>query len=212
MQTTAPPEPRFPIAPHRRHRSFLAASEQAALLDWTLSNEARFAPGQLKKGQVNSEIRRSKVLKDLGPLRPMFKSRLLDHLPRMTEGLGVASFAPSRIELEIVAHNDGDRFVQHIDTYRGEDRPERGDRVLSGVYYFHREPKAFGGGELRLHRFGATLGAAEDFIEIEPDQNSLVVFPSWAPHEVRPVTCPSGAFGDSRFSVNCWIYRPRGPS
>ena len=60
--------------------------------------------------------------------------------------------------------------------------------MVSGVYHFHREPKALSGGGLRLHRFGATLKA---------------------PHEVRPVACPSMAFADSRFSVNCWIYRPR---
>jgi Rps23 Pro-64 3,4-dihydroxylase Tpa1-like proline 4-hydroxylase len=66
---------------------------------------------------------------------------------------------------------------------------------------------AFSGGELRIHRLGAKPG---DFgHDIEPRQGRLVVFPSWWPHEVLKVRCPSGNFADSRFSVNCWIHRQR---
>jgi Rps23 Pro-64 3,4-dihydroxylase Tpa1-like proline 4-hydroxylase len=180
------------------------------MMDWALANEARFKPGPVRKGEVRSEVRSSKVLRDLGPSRLALETRLLHHLPHIIEDLGVAPFAPGRIEFEMAVHNDGDRFVLHTDTYRGDARPEDGDRMLSGVYYFHREPKAFGGGELRLYRFGATRAAPSDFVEVEPEQNTLAIFPSWAPHEVRPVACPSQAFADSRFSVNCWIYRPRG--
>jgi Rps23 Pro-64 3,4-dihydroxylase Tpa1-like proline 4-hydroxylase len=75
--------------------------------------------------------------------------------------------------------------------------------VLSGVYYFHRLPKPFSGGALRLH----AIGDESRFADIEPACDTLVVFPAWAPHEVLPVRCPSGAFMDSRFSINCWAYR-----
>lgn len=204
---------RLPIARHGRYPAFLPQGERAALLDFALANETRFAPAFLRRGVVNQEVRRSRVLRDLAPLAPMLRQRLLDRLPRILEDTGIAAFEPSHIELELVANGDGDRFTLHTDTYKGDARPGRGDRMISGVYYFHREPKAFGGGELRLHRFGATADelpeTAGDFIELTPEQNSLVVFPAWAPHEVRPVTCPSQAFADSRFSVNCWIYRPR---
>jgi Rps23 Pro-64 3,4-dihydroxylase Tpa1-like proline 4-hydroxylase len=76
-----------------------------------------------------------------------------------------------------------------------------GVRTVSGVYYFYRQPKAFDGGELRLYAFGE-----EAFVDIEPSENAFVAFPSFAAHEVLPVTCPSGAFEDSRFSVNCWLH------
>ncbi len=181
------------------------------MLDWALANEARFTAGSLRLA-VEPEVRRSRVLGDLGPLRPVLKRRLLDRFERLVDDLGVEPFVAGHVEVELAAHNDGDRFVLHTDTYRGENRPERGDRMVSGVYYFHREPKAFSGGALRLHRFGATLESPQDFVEVEPEQNSLVVFPSWAPHEVRPVACPSKAFADSRFSVNFWIHRPRDPA
>jgi len=44
-------------------------------------------------------------------------------------------------------------------------------------------------------------------VNIEPGRNGPLMFPSWAPHEVMPVNCPSGRFADSRFAINCWVYR-----
>jgi SM-20-related protein len=78
--------------------------------------------------------------------------------------------------------------------------------VLSGVYYFHAEPKAFTGGALRLYAIG---GQGERYVDIEPTHNSLLMFPSWAPHEVMPVRCPSRRFVDSRFAINCWVHRAK---
>jgi SM-20-related protein len=75
------------------------------------------------------------------------------------------------------------------------------------VYYFFSEPKAFNGGALRLYAIGGN--SQQSFIDIEPERNSLLVFPSWAPHEVMPVHCPSGRFVDSRFAINCWLYRKK---
>jgi Rps23 Pro-64 3,4-dihydroxylase Tpa1-like proline 4-hydroxylase len=37
-------------------------------------------------------------------------------------------------------------------------------------------------------------------------------FPSWAPHEVMPISCPSKRFTDSRFAINYWVYRARTPA
>jgi len=117
----------------------------------------------------------------------------------------VTSFEPSTIELELVASNDGAFFKRHIDTFIRGARTSS-DRLLSGVYYFHAEPKAFSGGALRLYPFGREQGES-NFAEVQPEQNTLVAFPSWAWHEVLPVSCPSRRFSDSRFNVNCWVHR-----
>ena len=110
-----------------------------------------------------------------------------------------------KLETQLVAHNDGAFYSRHIDTQM----IGRHDhiRVLSGVYYFHAKPKAFTGGALRLYSIGN--GEGRTFVDIEPEHNSLVVFPSWAPHEVMPVSCPSKRFVDSRFAINCWIHREK---
>ncbi len=143
---------------------------------------------------------------DLGPIAELLKRRLREAAPRWTASLRSTPFETSEVELELAAHNDGAHFTLHSDTY-ASDEVARGDRMLSAVYYFHRQPKGFDGGALRLHRLGASPGDAG--LDIAPDDNSLVVFPSWGPHEVMPVGCASRAFEDSRFAVNCWLYRAR---
>ena len=104
-----------------------------------------------------------------------------------------------------MAHNDGAFYKRHIDTQTASERDAI--RVLSGVYYFHAEPKAFTGGALRLYAIGDP--DKKTFVDIEPAHDSLLAFPSWAPHEVRPISCPSKRFTDSRFAINCWMYRER---
>lgn len=195
-----------PILPHLRIADFLNAQSHAALLDWALANEARFVPAQLAGGLVKPEARRALVLRDLGPVAEMLENRLREEAHRWTAALRSTPFEASEVELELAAHNDGAHFTLHSDTYARHE-VARGDRMLSAVYYFHREPKGFTGGALRLHRLGAAPGDAGE--DVAPDDNSLVVFPSWGPHEVMPIRCASGDFADSRFAVNCWIYRAR---
>jgi hypothetical protein len=59
-------------------------------------------------------------------------------------------------------------------------------------------------------RLGARIaggGRGDTFVEVEPNNDMLVFFPAWFPHEVMPVECLSGRFEDSRFAINCWIHR-----
>ncbi|HEY1753339.1 MAG TPA: 2OG-Fe(II) oxygenase [Caulobacteraceae bacterium] len=196
--------PFMPMPPHRVYADFLTAGEHAALLDWTLASEARFIASRLRDRVVNPEVRRSLSLRELGRSGEALTGRLAAEAETFVRDLRVSPFALGRIELELIAHGDGDRFARHIDTFTGQQLPGRA-RVLSCVYYFHREPKGFADGALRIHAFGDA--DAGGFVDIEPRQNTLLVFPAWAPHEVRPVSCPSGAFADARFSVNCWLHR-----
>ena len=76
--------------------------------------------------------------------------------------------------------------------------------MVSAVYYFHRQPRGFSGGQLAIYPIDAG-----DAATIEPMHDRLVVFPSFAPHEVLPVTVPGNAFADARFSINCWLRRER---
>lgn len=205
---------RGPMPPWHRYSAFLGEVEREELLGWTLDNWGRFQPSTLAGGVLDPERRVSERLRELGPLRAVFEGRIRSLLDDLFRRTGTRPFEPETYELEIVAHGDGAHFARHTDIPLGPGRrpvggDDRGtqDRLLSGVYYFHREPKAFSGGALRLYRFGSEDDAADDWIDIEPDQNSLVVFPTWASHEVRPVSCPSRDFADSRFAVNVWLCR-----
>ena len=195
------------MMPYRVTQDFLSADAHRGLLDWALANEARFRAAPLAGGIVDPQIRSARVMRDLGSTEPLLRAKIAALVPRWIAELRVTPFDVTEIELELAAHNEGAHFALHTDTYRTALKA-RGDRMLSAVYYFHAEPKMFSGGLLRLHRIGARPGDPGG-ADIAPEQNSLVVFPSWGPHEVLRVSCPSGAFADSRFAVNCWIYRAR---
>jgi Rps23 Pro-64 3,4-dihydroxylase Tpa1-like proline 4-hydroxylase len=146
---------------------------------------------------------------------------LLGALPELMTMTGTGGPPATSLELEIAAHPDGAFYSPHIDIPVGQARQPIGantgeDRVLSAVYYFYGEPKRFLGGQLRLYPFGLTPRADEprpaNHIELEPLRNSLVAFPSWVPHEVRPISVPSGRFEDYRFAVNCWYCRVLAPA
>jgi SM-20-related protein len=205
-----------PLPPHKLFRDWLPAADHAALLDWTLRQEAEFEPTTIVRGDievVDPESRKSSRLPRFGPLKEAFVEHVRSRADEIFQACGTRPFDVGRVEVEIAAHNDGAHFHPHTDIPIGTLRqPLEGnrsyDRVVSAVYYFHQEPKGFSGGELRLHRFGGSGGKGE-FVDIAPEQNSLVVFPSWARHEVLRVSCPSGRFSDSRFAVNCWLHRKR---
>lgn len=194
------------MTPYLRQADFLPPHDHAALLDWTMANLSRFSPAGLAGNIVDPAVRRALTLRDLGPHHDLLEGHVRAAVPDWIAALRVTPFAISEVELELAAHNDGAHFLLHSDTYT-RDQPARGDRMLSAVYYFHQEPQGFSGGCLRLHRIGASPG--DTGIDVPPAQNSLVVFPSWAPHEVLRVDCPSGDLVNSRFAVNCWVYRAR---
>ena len=202
-----------PIPPHHQYRDVLSPDELAALLDYTLSNRDRFKPSQLAGKIIDPTRRRSEQLSDLGPHRRLFEDKLRGISEDLFRRTGTRPFDIDHVELEVVAHNDGAHFNAHSDIPIGPGRERLGgdssgrhDRLLSGVFYFYREPKAFSGGQLRLFRFGGGEGP-DDHVDLEPEQNSLVIFPSWAVHEVRTIRCPTGRFEDSRFAVDAWLCR-----
>ena len=194
------------MPPHVVLRELLDEATAAGLIDYALSREADFRPTGVGPRAIDTSIRVSLGLRDLGAFRRVLEAEVLGHLPDLVAGLRMTPFEASRFETQLVAHGDGAFYKRHIDTRTAGPYEHAGEiRVLSGVYYLFARPKAFSGGALRLHAIGGE--AARDFVDIEPEHNSLVAFPSWAPHEVTPVSCPSGRFGDSRFAVNCWAHR-----
>jgi SM-20-related protein len=212
----ASPAPRGPLPPWHRYSGFLSDEDREGLLRYAVERREKFKPSTVTGGIVNLERRVSVKMGKLGDFRPLFEQKIGALLDDMFRRTGTRPFEPETYELELVAHGDGARFAPHTDIPIGPGRKPLGgdksgkqDRLLSGVYYFHREPKAFSGGALRLYRFGGGE-APDDWIDVEPEQNSLVIFPTWALHEVRPISCPSKEFADSRFAVNVWLCRTLG--
>jgi len=190
---------------------FLMPAELNDLLSYTLSREKGFivseviTPGLEGQSAVDFEYRRSHVLMDLGLHYDRMVRRLQSTLPRLLPKLGIEPFNVSRVEAQITASKDCDFFRWHTDN--GHD--EVSARKITFVYFFHREPKAFAGGELRIRSLMANNAdsLSGNYYTIAPRQNQLVLFESSLMHEIAPVKCPSGKFGDSRFTVNGWVSR-----
>lgn len=209
------------LPPFARISAFLPEEDHRRLLEWVISIRDEFRPATVSKGRpkrtfsVDPERRIGLTTRKFGPLEPMLRERLLGALPELMAATGTGGPPPASLELELAAHPDGAYYRPHIDIPVGPGRQPIGarpgeDRVLSAVYYFHAEPKGFSGGQLRLYAFGPTPMAGEQgrrHVDLEPTRNSLIAFPSWVPHEVRPVICSSGQFRDYRFALNCWYCR-----
>ena len=190
------------VPPHLVMRNFLGAEVITALLQHAIANEARFTITKVGEGEnrrSDASVRVSKRLREIGNMRSTIEAKLLSRLPEIAPKLEIAPFAPAVAELKLVAHGDGAFYKAHIDPFQ---HTAVNQRMISAVYYFNAAPKAFSGGALRLLAFEG--GAYED---LEPENDMLTVFPSWALHEVMPVHCPSGRFIDSRFAINCWLLR-----
>jgi Rps23 Pro-64 3,4-dihydroxylase Tpa1-like proline 4-hydroxylase len=194
------------MAPYVMLGDFLDGNTVADLLAFTLASEPQFEAamvGRRADRAINPTTRVSVATRNLGDFVPALRSKLLALVPELVAKLGISSLQAPQIELQLVAHNDGAFFKRHIDTFTVAERGSL--RLLSAIYYFHAEPKGFSGGALRLYAIGGNED--EDFVDVDPVHNSLLVFPSWAPHEVMPISCPSKRFIDSRFAINCWVRR-----
>ena len=193
-------------SPYVQMDDFLTVAEQQQLLSYALQHEADFVPSRVTTNEPG--YRKSSVIDRLGhaEISTLFVNRLKAYLPYILRVFNLASFPIGEIEMQLTAHNDGHYFKPHPDNGCEQTR----GREVTYVYYFYREPKAFSGGELRLYDGRMENGAyvpAESFNLIEPRNNRLIVFPSRCQHEVFPIQCATGAFADSRFTVNGWIHK-----
>lgn len=187
---------------------FLGEQLSRDLLEFAVSHEAGFVPTTVYSTQEGAGLRReSRTSFRFGgnwkAQRKAFRAVIEERIEEIVSGAGNPGFRPDKMEIELVATRNGGHFIRHIDTLTQTPAP-RSDRVVSAVYYFHRTPRAFTGGELIMH---ALVG--QEIKQIEPRHDRLAVFSSIAPHEVAPTNVPGDAFADARFSINCWLLRKR---
>jgi Rps23 Pro-64 3,4-dihydroxylase Tpa1-like proline 4-hydroxylase len=143
---------------------------------------------------------------DLAHHQDLILARIKAVLPQVLEKLGMEEFSIARVEAQVTASNDGDFFHFHSDNGSNP----VASRHLTFVYFFHREPRQFEGGELRIHDARLEEGSyvsEGSYQTIVPQQNQIVFFPCELMHEITPVNCASQLFADSRFTLNGWLRR-----
>jgi 2OG-Fe(II) oxygenase superfamily len=130
--------------------------------------------------------------------------------------LRLPEFSITELELQATAYLDGGFFRPHRDI------GPHNTRRVTWVYYLHREPRAFDGGDLllydtdvaRSHEPGAAASGSPLFerglcTRLPPRDNQLVLFASEYFHEVTETACASPHFADCRFTLHGWLHAPR---
>jgi Rps23 Pro-64 3,4-dihydroxylase Tpa1-like proline 4-hydroxylase len=193
-------------AEHLEIGDFLTPDENRQLLDYALASEPQFQGSSVTTAV--EDYRRSRVLFAIRDSRwcDVILKRLKLYLPHIAAMLDVPPFDISEFEIQLTASNDGDYFKPHPDA--GQDQHQTSQRRITYVYYLHRTPRPFSGGDLLI--YGKAPGPPGydlhgPITSIAPRNNSLVAFASDRWHEVDLIRCPSRTFADSRFTVNGWL-------
>jgi Rps23 Pro-64 3,4-dihydroxylase Tpa1-like proline 4-hydroxylase len=206
-QQNEPAKPQIPAVLESEYvqiDNFLTREEYQRLLNYVFQRESAFVPTSTSTGDL--DYRRSMILHSFPEFSQIVVNRIQAILPDVFRKLNLPSFAIAEIEAQLTSHNDGNYYKVHNDN----GSPDTATREFTYVYYFHQEPKAFSGGELLIYDSKIENNfyvKADSYKRVEPRNNSIVFFLSRYLHEVLPVSCPSKAFADSRFTINGWVRR-----
>ena len=197
------------LAPFVRVEGLLNA-DQLALLWRTVSgpDACLQAAGVFGEGgpTINPGVRQARIMEHTEALSGWFLpivEAVIDREHALSR-LGLSPFAVTRRELQVTRHEAGGFYRMHRDA-----GPKASSRYLTYVYYFHREPRRFTGGDLLL--FDQTAGGARSdltaFTRIRPIHNSMLLFASDRLHAVSRVEADGPDPLDGRWTVNGWLHR-----
>ena len=140
--------------------------------------------------------------------KPWLAPKIRRLVPEVLARLRMEGIDRYRIEMSMRVYPTGGFYRAHTDSGSHSDAAF-GARKLSFVYFFHREPSRFSGGDLLLYDTDTDTGDCSygDFSRIVPLRDSIVFFPSACWHQVTPVQCETDDFGDGRWVVNGHVRR-----
>ncbi|WP_395828489.1 2OG-Fe(II) oxygenase [Elstera sp.] len=192
----------------------LSADQQARLWQSLTDDSASLAPAGVYTGgtqpRVDGETRVAQLLERADSVRAWFLPWLEEVIARanILPRLGLAPFAVGKRELQVTGHSDGGFFSVHSDASANPAAPSWA-RHLTFIYYFHRLPRRFSGGDLLL--FDPPGGGDLSFTRIDPTHNSLVLFQSRQMHTVTQIHSAATDPLDGRWTVNGWLHRAKTP-
>jgi Rps23 Pro-64 3,4-dihydroxylase Tpa1-like proline 4-hydroxylase len=217
------PLPRLTLpVPFLQKREFLAPARRDQAFDYGMSRLTEMQEATVVEeggSEVQLKSRKARLLYEPPEISAWFLPEIETALPAVCAALGIAPFEPSKIELQMTLHTGGDFYRAHRDVSGPDEAKSEIDRrCISFVYYMSRQPRPFSGGELRLYDCDAdTERARPDWADgrhwdehlfslVEPEDNSIVFFPSPVMHEVCPVDLDSDDPADGRLTLNGWVH------
>jgi len=195
-------------SPYIRIPGFLSKEENEAVMAYALRKQPEFRASEVEGGEKG--YRHSQVLFKLDDLASVVdvEARVREIIPDAAAHFGLPLPADYDFEMQLTTHGDGGHFKIHNDNATERTAP----RFMTYIYYFSRLPQPFSGGQLRLYddsRIDASSWVPmATFSEINPENNTLLFFPSRHFHEVLPTLCRTDDFGDGRFTLNGWVRTP----
>lgn len=181
---------------------FLPEGERDALYQAACAAQKSFhppgGPGAPANGTLYWSLDDDGSEAGVRPLREaigILSQRVLERFPSLFTALGIDPFPVSEISLSLINGLDGHAGTPHEDSTGGRYQ-------ISLLYYFHRIPKAFQGGDLEFYETDpeSTSGHGDEpFARIEHEDNLLIAFPSETFHGVTGVQSDSSNFADGRF-------------
>ena len=193
-------------APFLKFSQFFPEKTCENIFEFVVQNEDVQVPKKVgSHGIETPSIRSSKGFKTKmeESLKQIFQTALNRYLPRLETEMAFEPLRKDEFEIDIVVHKDGDFYMVHNDC----GNPRVNMRKVTFVYYFHRHPKSYEGGDLLLFdEVSNVLTNQGSFTRIIPENNCLIFFPSHYFHQVTRVHSRSGEFTDSRFAINGWIH------
>lgn len=187
--------------------NFLSDFEQEQIWNLVNINQSQFKHSTISNNHIDSKYRKSHLLykKDLKPITSWFFKKLDTILPSILKRLQMESFNVSQREIQLTVHKDHEFYKVHTD-YEDEDFYR--NRHLTFVYYFHKLPKSFEGGEILLFDTDTINNSCTtQHTKITPSNNSIIFFPSNYYHQVTPVHLQSNKLKNGRFTINGWIHK-----
>jgi predicted 2-oxoglutarate/Fe(II)-dependent dioxygenase YbiX len=192
----------------------LSADQQERLWQSLTDDSASLTPAGVYSGgtqpRVDGETRVAQLLERADSVRAWFLPWLEEVIARanILPRLGLAPFVVGKRELQVTGHSDGGFFSVHSDAATNPAAPTWA-RHLTFIYYFHRLPRRFTGGDLLL--FDPPSSGDLSFTRIDPTHNSLVFFQSSQLHTVTQVQSAAADPLDGRWTVNGWLHHTHRP-
>jgi hypothetical protein len=135
---------------------------------------------------------------DLGPLKESVTKALRSQMAHGAAILGDPDLVEFELQFRLFAIGDTQAVSWHADPAR----------VLHMMYIFHKQPKGFTGGGVRL--FDGRMEnwmRRTSFRDVEIGDNGLLIFPEHVVSTGLPVRCPTRAFADGVFVIHGTLRR-----
>lgn len=163
---------------------------------WLHHNRDRLKRARVGTHGVDLTRRAAWLIEDVdachAPFASALRGRVLEELGAACKHFDVEPFDVEPFPMQATMYHHHGFYAWHRDRYEDTVTAQR---RMAWLYYLHAEPRRFMGGEL-------------EFLDgrlVDPQTDTLVIFPAEQLHRVRAVECYTAGVEDARWTINGWL-------